>query len=715
MAVILCFMVLLLRFGVTVRSLQHLRRAATLSRRAKRTCTGSRQSEDQAPLAAAMAQSGGREAWLRERAIFLVGRFRDASSRGQYSTWAPWWQVVIWARQLTLLLWARLSRSQLQTRVSESDSAWPLVWAWSSPALLVLFIVWCAHRAVQPFAYSYQNAMESWLLGSSMLLVLLACAYSALVDQVHGAGELSDELARAAGQLSNSSLSAQLLETSASLQNTFDVIVMALLLFGLVLPGIYIMHDCCTFQRTERPVSASVISVQRRVRDDEMARLRLRLEAEREERRRVRRETTLQHRQQQQLEVELVVLREQLEQQPARAISSVELAAATDDFSDMHKLGEGGFGVIYRAASLPTLPGTPGCAIKCLAPEGPLGKHGLLNELQVLGVCRHEYLLPLLGYCLEGSMRCLVFPLMAGGCLEDRLIPSADGERRLRKLGFEGQPPPLTWQQRVRIIRDAMRALLYLHFPSGNRSALLHRDVKPANILLDDRGNGRLADFGLARTAPGSQRSHQHTGTLAGTTGYLDPLFMEGGKYSEITDGYAMGISLLVCLTGRPAIGLVESCADALENPGGAPSVADAAAAWPADVACDILSMVVGLSWVRVSSRRTSLAAALDQLEVLSDRVGVRPGLAEEGLPLVARRCVICMAEPRAVRFTCGHACCCATCAEQLLLRSGNERRCPTCRVPIRGTTDAGEHVAFENTFDAGHIDRVLGGVVHRL
>ena len=92
------------------------------------------------------------------------------------------------------------------------------------------------------------------------------------------------------------------------------------------------------------------------------------------------------------------------------------------------------------------LPIVSRCAVKRLERGGVRAEpQALLNELYVLGLCRHEHLLPLLGYCLEPSLHCLVFPLMEGGNLEDRLLPTAEGEARLRLLGFSEPPPPLSW------------------------------------------------------------------------------------------------------------------------------------------------------------------------------------------------------------------------------------------------------------------------------
>ena len=115
----------------------------------------------------------------------------------------------------------------------------------------------------------------------------------------------------------------------------------------------------------------------------------------------------------------------------------------------------------------------------------------------------------------------------------------------------------LSWQHRLRIIRDATRGLHYLHTPCGPKSVVLHRDVKPTNILLDERLNAKLSDFGLAKHArefTDSGQTHVTTNHLVGTPGYIDPLYSDSGRYDQKTDAYAMGISLLVCLVGESAV-----------------------------------------------------------------------------------------------------------------------------------------------------------------
>ncbi|EOD36781.1 hypothetical protein EMIHUDRAFT_55184, partial [Emiliania huxleyi CCMP1516] len=233
---------------------------------------------------------------------------------------------------------------------------------------------------------------------------------------------------------------------------------------------------------------------------------------------------------------------------------------ATDGFAEAHKVGEGGFGRVYRADALPSLPRVAcGFAVKtALVGVGAQGLAELQSEVRTLSAACHRSLLPLLGVCLARARACLVYPLCRGGSLEDRLYRAPAALQRLRMLGFETPPPPLSSAARLRVLRDAASALHYLHTRSP---MILHRDVSAGNILLDERGNGYLADVGLARAAEATaggngQVSHLSTQRIFGKPGYMDSIIMHDGQASQLTDGFALGITLLVALTGRGALGL---------------------------------------------------------------------------------------------------------------------------------------------------------------
>ncbi|EOD13093.1 hypothetical protein EMIHUDRAFT_212804 [Emiliania huxleyi CCMP1516] len=199
---------------------------------------------------------------------------------------------------------------------------------------------------------------------------------------------------------------------------------------------------------------------------------------------------------------------------------------------------------------------------------------------------------------------------------------------------------------------------------------ILHRDVSAGNILLDERGNGYLADVGLARaaeaTAGGNQQvSHLSTQRLFGKPGYMDPIIMHDGQASQLTDSYALGITLLVSLTGRGALGLLNACDYALDEPDTAEGIAAADAGWSAAQAEE-------LALVEAAGEVGETAAAEERL------------------------CDLCWDAPRSVRFACGHALYCETCAPRVLERDSN---CPACRQPALPIVATGRLVAAQTTF----------------
>ena len=191
--------------------------------------------------------------------------------------------------------------------------------------------------------------------------------------------------------------------------------------------------------------------------------------------------------------------------------------------------------------------------------------------MALLARCDHPHLLPLLGYCRSAEAPCLLFPLMEGGSLEHRLFLSDDHVESIRQLGhFTAPPKPLTWRQRLRVVLQASRGLLYLHGMS-----CVHRDFKPANILLQADLHARLADTGFAKAAAdgdvaGTKHASITSRGVCHTTGYADPLIMSAGGFSAKTDAYAVGMTLLVCLSGRPAVsgndGLIDSFEEEFEQ-----------------------------------------------------------------------------------------------------------------------------------------------------
>ncbi|XP_077239222.1 proline-rich receptor-like protein kinase PERK3 [Tasmannia lanceolata] len=204
-----------------------------------------------------------------------------------------------------------------------------------------------------------------------------------------------------------------------------------------------------------------------------------------------------------------------------------ELKQATNGFDSRLLLGEGGSGRVY----LGKLPSGQHVAIKRIYKIKKIDE--FYREIEILAKLRHRNLTTLLGYCLQKKEHVLVFEYMPGGNLSDTL--------------YHGD---LTWQERVKIAVDIAEGLTYLHeFPDG---PVVHRDVKPTNILLSDNKHAKLSDFGVSKIVP--LEISQVSTEIRGTTGYLDPDCFSSGHVSEATDVYSFGIVLLELVTGRRAI-----------------------------------------------------------------------------------------------------------------------------------------------------------------
>jgi ankyrin repeat protein/serine/threonine protein kinase len=325
----------------------------------------------------------------------------------------------------------------------------------------------------------------------------------------------------------------------------------------------------------------------------------------------------------------------------AVALTLAELTAATDGFGEQRLIGSGGYGRVFTADALSSLRPE---ALPLWLRHKPVavkraksGVHDLADlqrEVSVLQQCSHPHVLPLLGYCLEhGAPPCLVFPLMRGGSLADRLWPKEADPEHLRRLGLGASLSPLTWHQRLRILRQATDALLYLHTPvPGGKGAVVHRDFKPENILLDDELNAYLADTGFAKMDAGPEASKMKSASnaLYLTRGYLDPSVSAGGAYSAMTDGWALGITLLVALTGPSPLSIITKCEEDFDEDFAdidAARLADATAGWPPHAVAAFKDLVrsaaSGLCHGSVR-KRLPVAAVLATLTSLADEDGSR-------------------------------------------------------------------------------------------
>ncbi|KAF8711614.1 hypothetical protein HU200_029067 [Digitaria exilis] len=213
-----------------------------------------------------------------------------------------------------------------------------------------------------------------------------------------------------------------------------------------------------------------------------------------------------------------------------------QLAAATRDFSDEEKLGEGGFGAVYRGF-LKEL--GVHAAIKRVSRGSVQGKKEYTSEVKIISRLRHRNLVQLIGWCHEGRELLLVYELMPNGSLDAHLYnPNV----------------LLTWPVRFKIVLGLGSALLYLH--QEWEQCVVHRDIKPSNIMLEASFGAKLGDFGLARLSDHGLGG-SHTTNLAGTMGYMDPECFVTGRAGPESDVYSFGVVLLEVACGRPPVVLI--------------------------------------------------------------------------------------------------------------------------------------------------------------
>ncbi|KAL4643900.1 hypothetical protein ACB092_02G124700 [Castanea dentata] len=219
------------------------------------------------------------------------------------------------------------------------------------------------------------------------------------------------------------------------------------------------------------------------------------------------------------------------------AISIQVLRQVTNNFSEDNILGRGGFGVVYRGE----LHDGTKIAVKRMesVAVSSKGMNEFQAEIAVLTKVRHRHLVALLGYCINGNERLLVYEYMPQGTLTQHLFEC-----------HENGCSPLTWKQRVTIALDVARGVEYLH--SLAQQSFIHRDLKPSNILLGDDMRAKVADFGLVKNAPDGKYSVETR--LAGTFGYLAPEYAATGRVTTKVDVYAFGVVLMELITGRRAL-----------------------------------------------------------------------------------------------------------------------------------------------------------------
>ncbi|KAI4306006.1 hypothetical protein L6164_029325 [Bauhinia variegata] len=211
-----------------------------------------------------------------------------------------------------------------------------------------------------------------------------------------------------------------------------------------------------------------------------------------------------------------------------------DLQLATNRFSSENVIGEGGYGVVYKGR---LINGTEVAVKKLLNNLGQAEKEFSV-EVEAIGHVRHKNLVRLLGYCIEGVHRLLVYEYVNNGNLEQWLH------------GAMHQHGTLTWEARMKVLLGTAKALAYLH--EAIEPKVVHRDIKSSNILIDNEFNAKVSDFGLAKLLD-SGESHITTRVM-GTFGYVAPEYANTGLLNERSDIYSFGVLLLEAVTGRDPV-----------------------------------------------------------------------------------------------------------------------------------------------------------------
>ncbi|CAN0914744.1 G-type lectin S-receptor-like serine/threonine-protein kinase RKS1 [Linum grandiflorum] len=213
-------------------------------------------------------------------------------------------------------------------------------------------------------------------------------------------------------------------------------------------------------------------------------------------------------------------------------LSIKSVLAATDNFSEVNKLGEGGFGPVYKGI-LP--PDNQEVAVKRLSKKSGQGLEEFMNELKLIAKLQHTYLVRLLGCCVEKDEKILIYEYLPNRSL-DKFLFNSYGK------------PKLDWLTRIKIIDGIAQGLLYIH--KYSRLKVIHRDMKASNVLLDAEMNPKISDFGMARIF-GIGQAEANTNRIMGTYGYMSPEYAFYGQFSEKSDVFSYGVLLLEIVSGR--------------------------------------------------------------------------------------------------------------------------------------------------------------------
>ncbi|XP_014499357.1 U-box domain-containing protein 35-like [Vigna radiata var. radiata] len=276
-----------------------------------------------------------------------------------------------------------------------------------------------------------------------------------------------------------------------------------------------------------------------------------------------------------------------------------EIEMATEKFSPSNKIGEGGYGPVYKGH----LDHTP-VAIKILRPDAAQGMKQFNQEIEVLSCIRHPHMVLLLGACPEHG--CLVYEYLDNGSLEDRLFRKNNSR-------------PIPWNKRFEISAEIATALLFLH--QNKPEPIVHRDLKPSNILVDRNYVSKISDVGLARLVPPSVAdtvTQSYMTSAAGTFCYIDPEYQQTGILTPKSDIYSLGIMLLQIITAKPPMGLAHLVRKAVEK-GRFEEVLDPAITdWPVEEALSYAKLALQCAQLSKKDRPILATEILPELSRLS-------------------------------------------------------------------------------------------------
>ncbi|KAL6201862.1 hypothetical protein ACLB2K_025574 [Fragaria x ananassa] len=223
--------------------------------------------------------------------------------------------------------------------------------------------------------------------------------------------------------------------------------------------------------------------------------------------------------------------------QDLSVFSYASIITATCNFSNENKLGQGGFGPVYKG----TLVSGQEVAVKRLSKRSGQGISEFKNELILIYELQHTNLVQLFGFCIHGEERMLIYEYMPNKSLDYFLFGCTDWADSTRCQ-------QLDWNRRFSIIEGIAQGLLYLH--KYSRTRIIHRDLKASNVLLDERMNPKISDFGMARIFANDEQE-ANTMKIVGTRGYMSPEYVMGGNFSIKSDVYSFGVLMLEIVSGR--------------------------------------------------------------------------------------------------------------------------------------------------------------------